>query len=152
MTTCTVCGSNKVENRDLGLCASHNKARLQAEKPVVAKERKPLNPISAKRADRLRDRAKGYKEVKKRPQRCACCGSPYFLTPSHVLSQRHFPEFAANPRNVVILCTVDHNTFEHAKEQFKLMFPDVWEEKMKIMQELAPQEFERFKIKHSSLF
>jgi hypothetical protein len=152
MITCKVCGSNKVENRDQGLCATHNKERLRGERPIVEKERKGLRPVSVKQAEQLKERAKGYKEVLKRPQHCACCGDTRFLTPSHILSQGQFPQHRANPRNVVILCQIDHHTFEHYKDKFKLMFPAVWEEKMQIMQELEPQEYERFKAKHPTLF
>jgi len=152
MNACHVCGSNKVENRDLQLCATHNRERIKAERPVVVKERKPIAQISAKRADLLKDRAKAYAVVKKEQPRCACCGTTYRLTPSHVLSQAHFKEHIANARNIVTLCQTDHILWEHHKAQFALMFPDVWALKMGIMEELAPEYFQQFKVKHADLF
>jgi hypothetical protein len=146
------CGSTKIENRDTGTCATCNKADRQAEKPVVVKERKGLKPVSDKRAKKLVSRAKAYKQVKEEQPCCACCGSRWRLTPSHVLSQGQFGRHMDNPCNLITLCQVDHNLWEHYKDKFAVMFPDVWNEKMKIMQELEPQEFERFKANHPNLF
>ena len=49
---CNVCGSNKVENSELGLCATHNKERRDKENEKV-KVIKPIKKVSEKRADEL---------------------------------------------------------------------------------------------------
>jgi len=49
---CNVCGSNKVENSELGLCATHNKKRRDKENEKV-KVIKPVKKVSEKRADEL---------------------------------------------------------------------------------------------------
>lgn len=152
MQCCIQCGSNKVENRDLSLCSTHNRERIKAERPVQVKERKPIAPISAKRAELLKDRRKAYAEVKKTQNKCACCGTTYDLTPSHVLTQKMFPLLSCLPRNVVVLCIEHHSTWEHDKASFCLHFPEVWNLKMEIMEELAPEYFQQFKQKHSQLF
>jgi len=49
---CNVCGSNKVENSELGLCATHNKERRDKEN-VKLKIVKPVKKVTEKRADEL---------------------------------------------------------------------------------------------------
>lgn len=121
---------------------------MKSEAPVMVKERKPLNPISAARALQLKTRQVAYREVKKTQNACACCGTVYELTPSHVLTQKKFPEHAANPVNIVVLCREHHDEWEHNKASFCLHFPNIWKVKMNIMQALAPDYFQQFKIKH----
>lgn len=143
------CGCTKVENRDLGLCASCNKSRRIGERPVLVKERKPIAPISASRTAALKVRAVAYREVKKRECKCRACGTTQLLTPSHVLTQKQFPQHAANPENIVVLCQRCHELWEHHKAVFRELCPEVWEVKMKIMQELEPAYYQQFKAKHN---
>lgn len=57
---CTECGSDKIENRELGLCSSCNKSRRDKEnsKPKVVKQ---VKKVSEKRADELKE----YPKLKK---------------------------------------------------------------------------------------
>lgn len=142
------CGCTKLENRDLRLCASCNKARIVGERPVLVKERKPIAPISASRTAACKVRAVAYREVKKTSTCCRACGTTQRLTPSHVLTQKQFPQHAANPANIVVLCQRCHDLWEHYKAAFRELCPEVWEAKMKIMQELEPAYYQQFKNKH----
>lgn len=144
------CGSNKIENRDLCLCASCNRLNRASTSAVAVKERKSLAQVSPLRSVALKARQVAYKEVKKREDKCACCGTVYDLTPSHVLTQKKFPDHAADPFNVVVLCAEHHNEWEHDKASFRKNFPAVWERKMNIMQVLEPAYYEQFKAKHGA--
>jgi hypothetical protein len=57
---CTECGSNKIENRDLGLCPSCNKARRDKENAKV-KVVKPIKVVSERKAIELTE----YKKLRK---------------------------------------------------------------------------------------
>lgn len=143
------CGSSKIENRELKLCASCNRVRRAADTVAVIRERKPLAQVSAVRSEMLKGRKVAYAEVKQeQPQHCAACGSKRRLTPSHVLTQKQFPAHALNPDNIVVLCQDCHNTWEHDKQDFRLTFPDVWALKLTIMQALEPAFYQQFVEKH----
>lgn len=131
------------------LCASCNKARIVGERPVVVKERKPIAQVSAKRNAALVDRRKAYKSISLRVKCCEACGIQNDLTPSHVLTQKKFPQHAANPKNIVILCISCHHSWEHDKLGFRKDYPEVWQRKMDIMQALEPAYLEQLKLKYS---
>ncbi len=141
----------KLENRELSLCASCNRVRRAGQTVAVLKERRPLAQVSAVRNEMLKGRKAAYTEVKaEQPQQCAACGTKRRLTPSHVLTQKQFPQHAINPDNIVILCQDCHTTWEHDKQDFRLTFPDVWALKLTIMQALEPAFCEQFKLKHQT--
>lgn len=157
------CG-RKTENRDLGLCATHNKARLRAERPApVPKERKslttrqPLNkravlaPISAKMKTALADKKKAYAVVDAGPQICCSCGDTNGLTHSHVLTVGQFPEHRANPANILLECQECHMIWEHNKPLAKATQAS-WGQKMRIWAALEPQDFSRFQAFNPHLF
>lgn len=138
------CGA-KSENKDLGLCATHNKARRKAEQP--APERKvcamprataPMRPVSAKKAVALRAKAVAYKEVDATAAHvCVSCGSCQMLTHSHVLPVGNFPEFEATPANILLECQECHMVWEHDKHRAALLHAS-WSQKMRIIWTLAP--------------
>ncbi|SDZ01802.1 hypothetical protein [Hymenobacter psychrophilus] len=143
------CGCPKLENRDLGLCATCNRIRRAGEATAVVKERKPLAQVSAVRSAGLKNRQVAYKEVKAEQKRCVACGTRQRLTPSHVLTQKKFPAHAANPQNIVVLCVNCHDLWENSKAVFRELCPEVWEIKMQIMQALEPAYYQQFKAKHA---
>ncbi|MBC6988989.1 hypothetical protein [Hymenobacter sp. BT491] len=61
------------------------------------------------------------------------------------------PVYTTDLGNKVVRARELHQ-FLGVKERFKLMFPDVWKLKMEIMQELAPEYYQQFQVKHPSLF
>ena len=63
MITCKICGSFKVENKELKLCASHNREQRKP-RPEKAKI-KPLAPLSEKMQARLSKRKKAITEAAK---------------------------------------------------------------------------------------
>jgi len=150
MRVCS-CGCTKLENRELGLCASCNQARIKAERPVVVKARKEIAKVSDKQKVKLKVRANGYRQVKEDQDRCAHCGTTYRLTPSHVLTQKQYPAHRANPRNIILLCQREHDLWEHNKTLFRELCPDVWVLKMEIMQELEPAYYRQFISKHFTI-
>lgn len=142
------CGNLKIEHRELNLCASCNRLRRAGESLVVAKQRKPIAQVSALRNVTLKVRQVAYKQVKAEQKECAACGTKHRLTPSHVLTQKQFPRHAVNPVNIVVLCQDCHCMWEHDKQSFRVAFPDVWSQKMHIMQELEPAYYQQFKAKN----
>lgn len=159
------CG-RKSENRDLGLCATHNKARRVADRPAPpAKERKPLKPgkalssgstlrpVSDKQKVKNAAKDAAFKIVDAtQPHHCVSCGeSGCALTHSHVLTDKQFEKHEANPRNILLECPECHNTWEHNKRLARATHAS-WQLKMEIWEELEPQDFMRFKIKNPALF
>lgn len=107
--------------------------------------------MSAKRTVALKDRRVAYRQVKEVSTCCAACGTTRNLTPSHVLTQKQFPQHAANPLNIVVLCGDRcHPLWEHNKTLFRELCPQVWEIKMNIMQVLEPAYYLQFKDKHNA--
>jgi hypothetical protein len=152
-----VCGA-KSENRELGLCATHNRARLKSEKPVAPKKvyqmpraTAPINPISSKKAVALRAKAKAYAVVDTGPRVCVSCGCTEQLTHSHVLTVGQFPEYEATPENILLECQPCHMVWEHDKHRAAREHAS-WGRKMAIMEALAPRYFARFQDKFPALF
>jgi hypothetical protein len=143
------CGCLKVENRDLGLCATCNKLRRASQNPIAVKAPKPIAAVSPQRAAALAAQRKAYKTITARC--CEACGTPSKLTNSHVLTQKQFPGHMANPQNIVKLCLDCHELWEHNKPGFRINYPEAWALKMHIMQELEPAYYEQFKLKHPEL-
>lgn len=69
---------------------------------------------------------------------CACCGSSYNLSRSHALTRKQFPQHAANPNNMLVLCIEHHMVFEHNKLVFAQKWPAVWAKKVAMMRALEP--------------
>lgn len=157
------CGA-KVENRDLGLCATCNKARVKAERsapvPRTAKpmqrvgiigHRSALAPISAKMKVALSEKKKAYAVVDAGPRICCSCGGTDNLTHSHVLTVGRFPQHRANPANILLECMECHTVWEHDKSAAKRVHAS-WAQKMAIMEMLEPAEFVRFRAWNPHLF
>jgi hypothetical protein len=158
------CG-RKAENRELGLCATHNKARRVSERPPPPpkqykglKPGKPLSngstlrPVSDKQKVKNAAKAAAFKVVDAtQPHHCVSCGCTEMLTHSHVLTDKQFEKHEANPRNILLECQDCHNTWEHNKREAKAKHAS-WALKMEIWEELEPQDFMRFKIKNPALF
>ena len=167
-----MCGA-KSENRDLGLCATHNKARIKAEKPpAVPPQRKPLQrvaiighvgstganlaravirQVSDKKRVALVAKKQAYAVVDAGPRVCVSCGTTERLTHSHVLTVGQFPQHEANPVNILLECAECHTIWEHNKAQAKRIQAS-WGRKMAIMQQLEPAEFARFQAFNPHLF
>jgi hypothetical protein len=69
---------------------------------------------------------------------CSCCGSSYNLSRSHALTRKQFPQHAANPNNMLVLCWDHHMLFEHSKPAFAREWPAVWARKVGMMRALEP--------------
>ena len=159
------CGSNKIENKDLGLCGTCNKARLKAEKPQpVPRERKQLARVAfantgstlPQQSAKMKETLKEYRKVKKqieatRPGICVSCGSTFNLTPSHILTQHQFEKHRNNERNMLVECGECHWTWENDKGMAKQLHAS-WKLKMQIWEELEPADFMRFKLANPALF
>jgi hypothetical protein len=160
------CG-RKAENRDLGLCATHNRQRIKSERP--APEQKPraglkpgkgfstgstLRPISDKQRVREKEKAAAYAivDADEESRFCVSCGETGgILTHSHVLTDKQWPQHRANPRNILLECQECHTEWEHNKSLAKQKHAS-WAVKMEIWEELEPRDFQRFKDKFPQLF
>jgi len=143
---CCKCDNLHVENRDLGLCSSCNRARRAGENPLPAKTPKAIAAVSPHRAAAMVVQKKAYATITAKC--CEACGRPGKLDNSHVLTQHQFEVHRANPFNILKLCRECHDMWEHKKQKFQKQFPETWATSMHIMQELEPQYYEQFKLKH----
>jgi hypothetical protein len=144
------CG-RKVENRDLGLCATCNKARRVSERPVAVKpvyewkRAAPLAPVSTGHAAVLREKKKAYAVVdKEQPHHCVSCGGTEMLTHSHVLPEGNFKRHRNNPDNILLECQKCHQVWEHNKREAHRLHAS-WDRKMAIIEQLEPQYLELLK-------
>jgi len=145
------CDSNKIENRDLGLCASHNLQRRKAERPAVVKVVKPIVKVSAAQAQKHSQQQKAYRVAELEEHCCVSCGATERLTHSHILTQKQFPQHANNPANLVLECQECHSEWENNKPLAAAKHAS-WQRKMNLMRVLEPEYFQQFKQKHSNLF
>lgn len=148
------CGANS-ENKDLGLCATHNRLRRKEEKPpkekkvyTLKRNTAPIRPVSDKKAIALREKAKAYKVVDKRGAFCETCGKPstvVALSHSHILPVGQFPQFEALPENILLQCYGSsdscHDVFENDKYTASKT-QRTWPYCVSIMRKLAPQHCE----------
>lgn len=144
---CCKCGGRHVEHRELQLCSSCNRARRAGENPLPVKAPKAIAAVSLHRAAALKVQKKAYATITAKC--CEACGRPGKLDNSHVLTQKQFPQHRANPFNILKLCRDDHEMWEHKKLKFRAAYPEVWATSMHVMQELEPQYYEEFKVKHN---
>jgi ribosomal protein S14 len=80
--------------------------------------------------------------------RCAACGARQGLSRSHVLTRKQFPQHAANPANLVVLCIHPcHATWEDKKLLFRQLHPQVWALKMAAIRQLEPSYYAFFLAK-----
>jgi len=144
------CGSTKIENRDLGLCATSNKARLKAEKEpkpkkVYTLKQTPIKQVSTKKAAAIRIKEKAQKEMRKQNIRyCETCGDPGHrpLSHSHILPVGQFPQFEATIENQLYECYGDsdscHNIYE-VGDFLQVYAQSTFSRKVKVMHKLAPE-------------
>lgn len=153
------CGSNKIENKDAGLCGTCNKARNKAERmPTAAREPKSLTTrqpfvnrstlplISAKMKQALKEKKQAYAVVDAGPQICVSCGDTNNLTHSHIVPVGQHPELRAVPENIVLECMDCHTIYEHNKPLARRLHAS-WAHKMAVMQRLAPSYYELLQMK-----
>lgn len=162
MHQCTVCGSLKVENKDLQLCATHNKERLKAAreqdnpKPVkiYTLKQTPIKQLSSKTSKRKAAMVATQKKMREKGIRwcetCGCTDSP--LSHSHTLPEGEFPELASEQDNMVYECyghsASCHYIWENGSIEQKLELRTF---KARIMYILntRPGYLERFILNHS---
>lgn len=144
------CG-RKVENRELGLCATHNKARRVAERPVAPpkvynwKPRAAIPAVSKGMAATLREQKKTYAAVDAaEPEQCVSCGhGGKGLQHSHVLPKGTFQKHRNNPFNILLECPECHHTWEHHKHDARRLHAS-WNRKLEIIQALEPKYYTKF--------
>lgn len=106
---CIDCGSSKIENRELGLCATHNKERRDKEnaRPKVVK---PVKKVSEKQADNLKEYSKLRKQFLEFKMICEFEGCKDRSTQIH-----HCSKNAKNFLNTdtwLAVCATHHNFIE----------------------------------------
>jgi len=155
------CNSNKIENKEFCLCATHNKARIKSENPKESKparnglpqSRKPIRQVSSKQAVKNAQKAAAYAVVDATNEHwCVSCGEPNCLTHSHVLTEKQHEKHRANPENILLECQDCHYIWEHDKRTSCRIHPESWALKMEIMERLEPQYFQQFKNNYPDLF
>jgi hypothetical protein len=140
MLTCKICGSFKIENKELALCATHNRERRKPE-PEKAKI-KPIVKLSPKMRIRLRKKAEMQAEAAKTRNTayCSTCKQrKQWLTWSHTLSVKQFPHLEADPENNEIECIQCHEMYEHNKPLFAVTYPEAWKKKLIYIKSVHPE-------------
>lgn len=109
----------------------------------------PLNKVSKSQAKVKQQQAACYAEVKAASSgRCEGCGGTWFLTPSHILSQKQFSQHRNNPLNVLILCVNCHSCYEHNKRKFSQECPAAWALTLERMQAVDTNAYAVFLLNH----
>jgi hypothetical protein len=141
MLTCKICQSFKIENKDLALCATHNR---EHRKPIPEKSKiKPIVKLSTKMRIRLRKKAEAAAKAAKQRQNnglCETCqASRLFVAPSHTLSTKQFQHLEAEPDNIIFECYECHNMYEHNKPLFAVTYPEAWKKKLQYIKSVHPE-------------
>jgi hypothetical protein len=141
MLTCKICGSFKIENKELALCATHNRERRKPE-PEKANI-KPIVKLSPKMRIRLRKKAEMQAQAlkdRKNTGYCETCQQrKEWLTWSHTLSVKQFPHLEADPENNIIECISCHTMYEHNKPLFSVTYPEAWKKKLAYIKSVHPE-------------
>lgn len=114
--TCKECDSTKIENRDLQLCATHNKLRRIQDRAKAAPDPKPIKKVSQGKAKELQQYAK-LREKFLNGRWCAYHGRPCIPTEVHHAAGRVGVNEKGVPRlldveNFVALCSEAHRYIE----------------------------------------
>lgn len=141
MLTCKICQSFKIENKELSLCATHNRERRKPE-PVKDKI-KPIVKLSHEMRIRLRKKAEAAARAAKERENYGICEtckvSRMFVAPSHTLSTKQFQHLEAEPDNIVFECFTCHDMYEHNKPLFAVTYPEAWKKKLKYIKSVHPE-------------
>jgi len=154
----------KAENRDLSLCATHNKQRIKDERPppppkvykglqskAVLSSRSTLRLVSDRQKGQNAAIARAYKVVDARPAICVSCGATSGLTHSHVLTRGKWEAHEDNPENILRECQECHTIWEHNKPQAKLLHAS-WNQKIDIIKMLEPGYLRELQMKNAELW
>jgi hypothetical protein len=147
---CTTCGNIHIENRDLQLCHSCNKARRK--EPKKQKPRKKINQMSQKTARRKREMQQAQKQMRDLNIRyCQSCGrTDRPISHSHIIPEGAYPQHSANPANMMYECYGDsdccHDIWERGTIQQKMQMP-TWREKINLISLLEPAYLSRLMLK-----
>lgn len=147
------CGSFKIENKDLSLCASCNKARLKADKPaapakVYTLKRSKLKPQSAKGAAATAAKIKTQKAMREQGVRwCETCGRTGIpLSHSHIIPVGQYKQFEDVAENQIYECFGSpgtcHEIWEHGTMEQR-MAQATFDRKIKVIARLCPQYLEQ---------
>jgi 5-methylcytosine-specific restriction endonuclease McrA len=143
------CGSNKIENRDLSLCATCNAKRRKPAKRTVTVYEIPKQ--SEKKKVRESKLAKVRQEKKKQVKYCETCGKTgVTLTYSHILSVKQYPEYESNKENALLECMPCHHTYEHGTLEEK-MKQSTWNRKLAFILANEPQHWNKMQLKSSTI-
>jgi hypothetical protein len=148
-----------IENEDLCLCASCNKARRKAEKEA-AKPKKfhEIRKVSEKKAKALREKHKAYSKMDLvTPPFCSGCGrSGVPLSHSHIIPVGQYPQFEAVVENLVYDCIAPnpemngghscHDIWEHGDWQAVKQLSNL-QERLNVIIKLCPAYFNLMMIK-----
>lgn len=141
MLTCKICQSFKIENKELSLCATHNREQRKA-RPEKAKI-KPIAPISDKMKERIKRKKEAAAEAAKQRNLTGVCEtcmvSRFFVCPSHTLSTKQFRHLEDDPNNIIFECYTCHNMYEHNKPLFAVTYPEAWKAKIKYIKSVHPE-------------
>ena len=156
------CGNKVIENKDLGLCATCNKARRKAESDALKPKKafKPIKPISDKKKIAQAAKIATYKQMDETtPHYCSGCGRGGIpLSHSHIIPVGQYPEFEATLENLVYDCLMPnenrpeagfkscHDIWEHGTwDEAKLL--NNFQERLNIVLKLCPVYFNKITTK-----
>jgi hypothetical protein len=137
---CTECGSWKLENYTLKLCATCNKQRLKTSKPTTAKKPKAVKRISEKHKATLASEQAFFKAMDSEGIKwCESCGdSAKPLTRSHIIPKGMYPQFRLTRENLMYECYECHFTWEHGSITEKQQLQS-YEHKIEVIKKLCSE-------------
>lgn len=138
------CGSIKVENRDLGLCASCNAKR---RKPEPVQKIYQIPKQSEKKKKRERELAKVRTPKKKAITYCQSCDDPEGpLDYSHTLPVGQFPQYEADEENAVVECRKCHMIWSNGNYEQKTKLLS-WPQKLRFILKHEPGYWNKMQLK-----
>lgn len=109
----------------------------------------PLAKVSKAKAAANRQQQRAYRVVEAGACYCQTCGATGPLDHSHILTQKAYPQHAANPLNIWLECRFTcHASWENDKQQYATDHPEAFAAKLAIIQQLEPQAHAFFLMKN----
>jgi hypothetical protein len=147
------CGSTKIENSELGLCASCNRLRRKALSSPSVKKPTKINPVSKKKAEALSKKHATQKQMREQGIRwCETCGrSDVLLSHSHIIPVGQYREFEDVAENIIYECWGDsdscHYIWEHGTLEQR-QAQSTWARKIEVIKKLCPKYLELIFLKN----
>jgi len=133
---------------ELGCWQCYDERRM-AGKVVKPRKVYQLPKVSDKKKARERELSKLRQQRKQQVKHCESCGKTgVWLTYSHILSVKQYPEYEHDQDNALLECLECHHLYEHGSLAEKMKQPS-WPRKLRFILQKEPAYWNKMQLKTS---